>query len=149
MPFRTTLKTTGGGKLQAVLKKAEETRVKKIKVGIFSESKYQDADQTPVATVALIQEYGLAGNPERPFFRRAISELERDLPGKLADILDPATLDVDAAAADAVGRYAAGVVRDSAKDLKDPPNAANTVKRGKNPLVDTGELVAAVDHEAV
>ena len=35
MAFKTTLTTKGGGKLQAVLKKAEEARRKQVKVGLF------------------------------------------------------------------------------------------------------------------
>ena len=66
MAFKTTLTTKGGGKLQAVLKKAEEARRKQVKVGFFSTAKYED--QTPVATVAAVQEFGApkASIPERP-----------------------------------------------------------------------------------
>ena len=76
MAFTTTVSTKGGAKLKAVLAQAEKQRAKKIKVGFFSTSEYEDG--TKVATGAAIQEYGLAGNPERPFFRQAIAELEQE-----------------------------------------------------------------------
>ena len=147
MAFKTTLTTKGGGKLQAVLKKAEEARRKQVKVGFFSTAKYED--QTPVATVAAVQEFGApkASIPERPFFRQAIAELEQDLPKELAKVLDPQTMTVDDATANRIGSYAVQVVQDRIIDLVAPPNAETTVKRGDNPLVDSKQLHDAVDYQ--
>ena len=57
MAFTTTVSSKGGAKLKAVLAQAEKQRAKKIKVGFFSTSEYEDGTKT--ATVATIQEYGL------------------------------------------------------------------------------------------
>ena len=151
MAFTSSVKITGGAKLKAVLAKAEQQRKKQIKVGFFPDKKYDDADATPVALVAAIQEFGLAGNPERPFFRQSIAQLEQDLGRRLARILDPKTMTVSAADAEEIGRYAVGVVQDHIQNLRDPANAASTIelKDGKNnPLIDSGEMFDAVDYVA-
>ena len=151
MAFTTSIKTSGGAKLQAVLKKAEQQRKKQIKVGFFPDKKYDDADATPVALVAAIQEFGLAGNPERPFFRQSIAQLEQDLGRRLARILDPKTMTVSASDAEEIGRYAVGVVQDHIQSLRDPANAASTIelKDGKNnPLIDSGRLHDSADYQA-
>ena len=151
MAFTSSVKITGGAKLKAVLAKAEQQRKKKIKVGFFPSAKYDDADATPVALVAAIQEFGLAGNPERPFFRQSIAQLEQDLGRRLARILDPKTMTVSASDAEEIGRYAVGVVQDHIQSLRDPANAASTIelKDGKNnPLVDSGRLHDSADYQA-
>ena len=152
MAFTTGVKTTGGKKLEAVLKKAEQARAKKIKVGFFSDKKYDDANQTPVAVTAAVNEFGLGtGTPERPFFRQSIAQLEQELGKKLAGILDPTTMDVSAADAAEIGRFAVGIIQGRIQDLKDPPNTPATIRQkgSSNPLVDTGELHNAVDWEVV
>ena len=151
MAFSTGLTTKGGGKLKAILDRAEKAKGRKseIRVGFFSDKKYDDADQTPLATVAAIQEFGLAGNPERPFFRQAIAELERTLPRQLRGLVNPETMDVDAATAARIGQIAAQTIRDRIVALRDPANAETTVKRGDNPLVDSGQMHGAVDYETV
>ena len=151
MAFTTTLKTSGGAKLKAILDKAEKAkaaRAKQIKVGFFSTAEYDDG--TKIAGIAAVNEFGLANVPERPFMRQAAAILEDKLPGKLKGIIDPATLTVDAAAADKIGEYAVEVVKERIVDLKEPPNTPSTLmqKRGDVPLVDTGEMLAAVDYEA-
>lgn len=107
MGFTSSIKTTGGKKLEAVLKaaeKAKSARKKEIKVGFFASAKYDDKDQTPVALVAALNEFGLGtGTPERPFFRQSIAIIEDGLPKKLAGILDPTTMDVSAADAARLG----------------------------------------------
>ena len=56
----------GGAKLADHLRKQLETSpVHKVTVGVFSESRYPDG--TPVASVAVFQEYGTDGHtPRRP-----------------------------------------------------------------------------------
>ena len=147
MAFTTSIKTSGGKKLEAVLKKAEDARRSKIKVGFFSDAKYDDGTQ--IAAVAVVNEFGLADTPERPFLRRATAELEDAVPKALRDVIDPTTMTVDGPTADRVGRLAVEVVQDAIDTLKDPPNAPSTVmlKRGDNPLVDSGQMKAAVSYE--
>ena len=73
--------------------------------------------------------------------------MEDQLPGKLAKILDPKTMDLSAADANLVGEFAVQVVKDRIIDLVAPPNAETTVKRGDNPLVDSKQLHDAVDYQ--
>ena len=147
MAFTTSVSSKGGDKLKAALKKAEEARRSKVKVGFFSSARYEDGQ--PVAEVAAIQEFGGGNVPERPFFRQAIAIMEDELPGKLAKIIDPTTMTVDAAAADKIGEYAAGVVRDRIRDFQDPGNAESTIlAKGKDdPLVRSGKMMNSVSYE--
>ena len=148
MPITGSVKTTGGKKLEAILKKAEEARRKQVKVGFFSTAKYDDG--TPVAANAAIQEFGLGASiPERPFFRQSIAIIEQELPAKLAKILDPATLTVDAAAADKIGEFAKETIQGRIRDFKDPPNAESTIlqKGSDSPLQDTDKMLNSVDYE--
>lgn len=68
---------TGGAalaaKLKEIAKKAGEANT--LRVGFLSGSTYPDKANTPVATVAAIQEFGAprAGIPPRPFFRNMIA----------------------------------------------------------------------------
>ena len=146
MAFTTSIKSTGGKKLEATLKKAEEARRSKVRVGFFSDAKYDDGQ--PIAEVAARNEFGVPGNtPERPFFRQSIAELERTLPRQLRGLVNPETMDVDAATAARIGEFAVQTIRDRIVALRDPANAETTVKRGDNPLIDSGEMLAAVDFQ--
>ena len=115
----------------------------------FLQRRSEYPDGTKIAGIAAVNEFGLANTPERPFMRQAAAILEDTLPGKLKGIIDPETLDVDAAAAARIGAYAVEVVKERIVDLKEPPNTPSTLmqKRGDVPLVDTGEMLAAVDYE--
>ena len=134
--------------MEATLKKAEEARRSKVRVGFFSSAKYDDGK--PVAEVAAYQEFGIgAGVPERPFFRQSIAIMEDELPGKLAKLIDPATMTVDAAAADKIGEYAKDVIQGRIADFQDPPNAEGTIlaKGNDDPLVRTKKMHDSVDYE--
>ena len=71
------------------------------------------------------------------------------MPKQLRGIVNPETMEISAANAARIGRFAVEMIQSRIKDLKDPENAESTliVKRGDNPLVDTGELHDAVDYE--
>jgi hypothetical protein len=148
MPITGSVKTTGGKKLEAILKKAEQPRRKQVKVGFFSTAKYDDG--TPVAANAAIQEFGLGASiPERPFFRQSIAIIEQELPAKLAKIIDPATMEVSAADAAKIGEYAKETIQGRIRDFKDPPNAEGTIlqKGSDSPLQDTDKMLNSVDYE--
>ena len=151
MAITSGIRTSGGKRLEAVLKKAEAARKTKVKVGFFADKKYDDKNQTPVAVVAAIQEFGLGGGgiPERPFFRQSIAQLEDELPKKLAGVIDPETMTVDAVAAARIGAYAVEVVKDRISDLQDPPNAESTIlqKGSDSPLQETNKMLNSVDYE--
>ena len=148
MAFTTSVKTKGGKKIKAIMAKAEQNRGKKIKVGFFSASAYPDGTKT--ALVAAAQEFGLAGLPERPFFRQAIAIIEKELPRQLRGIINPETMEISAGDAARIGRFAVDTIQARINDLTDPKNAETTILRkgSDNPLVDTGELHDAVDYEA-
>ena len=144
----------GGDKLRRFLREAGKGGVKGIKVGFFSEAKYQDG--TPVAAVAAWNEFGTKTIPERPFFRRAVADMEDGVTKILKANIDPEKMVVDRHLADTVGAYAAGQVQESITSLREPPNAPSTIARkrkklhgkkgtgGENPLIDTGFMGSAV-----
>ena len=138
---------SGGEKIKAIMAQAEKQRRSKIKVGIFPESEYEDGTKT--AEVGAIQEFGdpQDGIPERPYFRQAVAEIERDLPKQMRGIIDPKTMEISERNAARIGRYAAGVIRERIRAIKNPPNAPATLarKNGDNPLIDRGELHDAID----
>ena len=65
------------------------------------------------------------------------------MPGKLAKIIDPATMTVDAAAAAKIGEYAKQTIQDRIRDFQDPPNSETSIlAKGKDdPLVLTGKMM--------
>ena len=146
---KVTVNRTGGKKLQRLLREAGKGGVSGVKVGFFSDARYQDG--TPVAAVAAWNEFGTKNIPERPFFRNALAESERGVSNILAKGIDTKKMVVDDRLAGRVGEYVAGQVQESITALKDPPNAPETVARkrkklhgkkgvggGENPLIDTG-----------
>ena len=178
----------GGKKLQRLLREAGKGGVSGVKVGFFSTAKYQDG--TPVAAVAAWNEFGTGphtiaakpgkvlaftgsggetvfvrqvnhpGIPERPFFRRAIAEMEDGVSKILKSGLDPKKMVVDEQLADRVGLYAAAQVQESIVALNDPPNSPATIAQkrkklhgkkgtggGETPLMDTGTLRNSVAWE--
>ena len=168
MAFTTTVSSKGGAKLQAVLKKAEDARRKKVKVGFFASAKYEGrsnpfvlarnegqvigvhgparpanvGEGAQVANVAAILEFGApkASIPERPFFRQSIAIMEDGLPHFLSGIIDPLTMEVGDREANEVGAWAADIIQDRIVELKDPPNSELTIelKGSSNPLIDEG-----------
>ena len=149
MPIKTGITTKGGERLKAILAKAEQSRVSKIKVGYMGNDKYPDG--TPLVSVAVGQNFGepKAGIPERPFFSQAASIMRQDLPGILLHTIDPKTLTVGPGEARVIGAWAIGIIQERALALKLPPNAASTLaeKQGNNPLVDTGKLATGATYD--
>ena len=178
----------GGKKLQRLLREAGKGGVSGVKVGFFSTVRYEDG--TPVAAVAAWNEFGTGphtiapkeakvlaftgsegqtvfaksvqhpGVPERPFFRRAIAEMEDGVSKILKSGLDPKKMVVDEQLADRVGLYAAAQVQESIVALNDPPNSPATIAQkrkklhgkkgtggGETPLMDTGTLRNSVSWE--
>jgi hypothetical protein len=140
----------GGEKFQIALRDLA-TRVAKpatVKIGFLEDAKYPDG--TPVAMIAAINEYGAPsrGQPPRPFFRRMIEAKQGEWPAAIAGLLRDNELDA-AKALDLTGAAIAGQLRQSIRDLVDPPLAASTIRRKgfDKPLVDTGQMLNSVDHE--
>ena len=148
MPIKTGISTKGGDKLKAILAKAEQARRSKIKVGYMGD---RYADGTPLAQVAAANNYGIpgAGIPERPFFSQSVSVMREELPRVLLRTIDPATLTVSEGEARVIGAWAAGIIRERALALKQPPNTPYTLKQkeGQNPLVDTSRLATGATYD--
>ena len=166
---KTTVKRSGGRKLDKFLREAGKGGVSKVEVGFFSTAKYKDG--TPVAAVAAWNEFGTEpyairakagktlaftgseggtvfakevkhpGIPERPFFRQAISRMEDELPDFIKKRIDPKMMVVDEQLAGRIGAYAQGQVQNSIAELREPANAESTkmAKGSDNPLVGKGE----------
>ena len=146
----------GGEKLRRLLREAAKRRDTTVEVGFFSTAKYDDKRGTPVAAVAAWNEFGTETIPERPFFRRALAEVEDGVTKIVKAGIDTEKMVVDDRLAGRVGAYVAGQIQESITALKYPPNAPETVARkrkklhGKkpkgpskgveNPLIDTGHM---------
>ena len=134
----------GGEKLRRLLREAAKRRDTTVEVGFFSEARYEDG--TPVAAVAAWNEFGTEDIPERPFFRRALAEVEDGVTKIVKAGIDTEKMVVDDRLAGRVGAYVAGQIQESITALKEPPNAPSTIKEkgGSSPLLDTGHMRESV-----
>lgn len=89
--------------------------------------------------------------PARPFMRHAVGPaVAATTPVKLAMV--PAFNAGEATAGDvlnAMGPFAEAAFKQAITDLRDPPNAASTVraKKSDNPLIDTGLMRGSLTHQ--
>lgn len=140
----------GGKKFAQVLERVAVALSKPAvaRIGFLEGSRYPDG--TPVALVAAIQDYGApaAGVPARPFFRNMIAAKKQEWPGAIAKALKRTDNDVEKAL-DMVGAGIAGQLRQSIRDTNLPPLKAATIarKQSSKPLIDSGHLLASVDHD--
>ena len=143
---KVTVKRTGGRKLEKFLKEAGRGGVSSVAVGFFSDARYDDQKGTPVAAVAAWNEFGTKNIPERPFFRRAIAEMEDGIANIIKAGIDPQKMVVDKGLADRIGAYAQGQVQESIMVLRDPANTPRTIraKQSSNPLLDTEFMQSSV-----
>ena len=124
-------KRTGGQRLKRFLREAKSAEAKSsgVDVGFMASSRYPSG--LPVAAAAAAHEFGMAGLPERPFFRGAIESTKRQMRDALRRGIDPKTMVLDAETALRVGAALAGGVRQNL--ASDPP------------LIDTTKMIASVD----
>ena len=129
---------SGGEKLAKVLQDAGRGGIKSVDVGVFASAKYQDG--TPVAAVAIKNEFGKGPIPERPAIRIANKENEKVLIRLIKNTTDPEKMIITKHIGGLIGANHQGATQQSIVKLRDPGNAASTVKakRSSNPLVDTG-----------
>jgi hypothetical protein len=122
------------------------------RVGWFPEAVYEDG--TPVAEVALIQNYGapLAGIPARPFIEPTIANNERAWRKSIsggAKLVAKGSMSAENVLA-AVGMHAAGSLQQQIASVDAPALSASTqayrLRNGRNfkPLQDTGRMIASV-----
>lgn len=143
--------TVKGGK--AFKDKIEEIRRKlskahTLKVGFLEDATYPNGKSVPM--IAAINEFGAPsrGQPPRPFFRRMIAEKQHEWPVAFNNLLKANDYDVERTL-NLVGEGIAGQLRQSIKDLVDPPLAPSTIKRKgfDKPLIETGHMWNSVAHE--
>jgi len=140
----------GGDKIAKVLasigKGLESGKL--VRVGFLENATYPDGK--PVAMIAAIQDFGApgAGIPPRPFFRNMIRMKKREWPKAIGMNLKATNYDAEKTL-NIVGEAIAGQLRQSIVDTNAPPLAQSTIKRKGHakPLVDTGHMLASVDHE--
>lgn len=143
------------------IKMLQEAKRKVAKVGIVGHQHYDDKNQTPVAYVAAIHEYGSPSQniPARPFFRptiaaqkKAWAKVGRQLLKNGASVEDMLDL---------VGARAAGDVRETLSQIKSPPLKEATIRakerkyksksehRPEKPLFASGLLTKSISHVVV
>ena len=162
MALKSTSRTTGGERLNDVLRKAKAARgVNRISVGIQGGETYDDAERTPVAMVGFWNNFGTDTIPARPFAQQGNARIERGIGAQIRNGIDPQTMVIDRPLADRLGEYAAGEWQQAITDIREPPNAEITVhggwmrsktgklfyvvgKQSTNPLINNGRLRKSV-----
>ncbi len=140
---------SGGGKLEAALRDmaSKVSRAASVDVGFLEGATYPNGVSVPM--VAAIQEYGAPSRniPPRPFFRNMIAAKSGEWPDAVAALLKANDYDARTTL-DQTGSAIAGQLRQSIVDTNSPPLSASTVKRkgSEKPLVDTGHMLASIDH---
>ena len=146
------LELSGGEALQDRLKEIMQKAGKAgtVSVGFMAGATYQDKDQTPIAMVAAIQEYGApaAGIPSRPFFRNMIAKESPRWGKELGRLAVHTDYDV-AQTLDGMGQIIQGQLKESIIEFNSVPLAPATIaKKGfATQLIDTGIMQNAVDYE--
>lgn len=151
----TTAQVIGGNKLDSFLRNAGKGSIDEIQVGFFESARYSDG--TPVATVALWNEFGTRNpdgsihTPERPFFRNALRKSRRKISRLIAQEVDPKTMVVERRTAERVGALVQGEIQREIVRLRIPPNAPSTIrsKGSSNPLVNDRVMTLAVSWNVI
>lgn len=145
-------------KLKIAIKGLDGAR---LQVGFLESAKY--ADGTPVAQVAIVQEFGTDHIPPRPFMRTTAAEKTNEWVaqfGKGAKAVANGRLTTQQVM-DAMGLAIAGDIKKTIAGITSPPLKESTVKarqrryadkktRGNlaKPLVDTAVMINSVTHLA-
>lgn len=135
---------------QALKKEIDKLRAPNFAlVGIHESAGMVEDGQMTVATLGAIQHFGNDHIPPRPWLDKGVEagtkEIITTVREGIADGLDSRQI------IDRAGNEAVGAVKDYIFDLKDPPNAASTIKRkgSSNPLIDTQNMRNKVTHKVV
>ena len=147
------------GGTEALRRAIAAMKSKKLRVGWFDTSQYQDG--TPVAYVAAIHEFGnpAGGVPARPFMRPTIEaktpEWKSTLAGGAHQVLN-GKLTAEQMLGQ-VGQMAAGNIAETIASIDTPALKTGTIKARESrrnspgvstkPLVDTGLLIQSVNHK--
>lgn len=143
---------SGGDKLEDFLKDLGK-KIKQsasVEVGFMEDATYEDG--TPVALVAMIQDYGApaANIPPRPFFRNMIQAESEHWGEDLATLLKSTDYNSEQAL-DLMGEEIAGNLRDSINEFDSVPLAPATIasKGFDKQLIDTAHMFRSVDHRVI
>ena len=140
----------GGDKLEAALRdiasKLETGGV--VQIGFFEGATNSETGAS-IPMYAAIQNYGSSsrGIPPRPFMSNMIADKSPGWPRLVEASLKLANYNSEQAL-DTVGETIAGELMDSITNGGWAPNAPSTLarKKGTQPLIDTGDMLAAVRH---
>ena len=125
-------------------------------VGFFENSRYDDGTQ--VAMVAAANEFGIQFDktqrkiPSRPFFRNANKKVVKKLVDLLAESLEKSlTYILSKQDMNRLGAAHQGAIQKEIRDLKEPPNAPETIARkgSENPLIASGTMRRSVTYKTI
>ena len=128
-----------------------------VKVGVQAGAEHKPSskgskpkDTTDMVAIAVANEFGTKGIPERSFLRSTTDEQQRELIVLKVEAIRRITIGRTTVKKqlDKIGLYLGSKVQNKIKDLRTPPNALSTVraKGSSSPLVDTGQLRASIRH---
>ena len=143
---------SGGNKLDEFLKDLGKkvAQSASVEVGFMEDATYEDG--TPVALVAMIQDYGApaANIPPRPFFRNMIETESGHWGEDLAILLKSTNCNAEQAL-NLMGEEIAGELQDSINEFDSVPLAPATIaSKGFNKqLIDTAHMFRSVDHRVI
>lgn len=136
----------GGDKLEAALSRiaAKLEHGGTLEVGFMERSTYPDG--TPVAAVALWQDFGTSTIPSRPFFRNMVATKSVGWPRAVALNLKATDYDITVT----LGRMGLGIrdqLQESIRQTNSPPLAKSTIRRKgfAKPLIDTSHMINSAD----
>jgi len=136
------------GFLNRILNKVQRSPI--VEVGFMEDAAYEDG--TPVALVAMIQDYGApaANIPPRPFFRNMIEAESEHWGEDLATLLKSTNYNAEQAL-DLMGEEIACELQDSINEFDRVPLAPATIasKGFDKQLIDTAHMFRSVDHRVV
>ena len=143
---------SGGNKLDEFLKDLgrKVAQSASVEIGFMEDATYEDG--TPVALVAMIQDYGApaANIPPRPFFRNMIEAESEHWGEDLATLLKSTNYNAEQAL-DLMGEEIAGELQDSINEFDSVPLAPATIasKGFDKQLIDTAHMFRSVSHRVI
>ena len=154
--MKLTLTQTGGDKLEALLRQAQNpSKAPRIAAGYLPNARFSGGQ--PVAPIATELEFGRSQpkQPARPFFRNAIPAIVKVVRKITREQIDPQTMEVTPALAAEVGAAAATAINRAAAKVPGPALAAGTIARKRRagypkpakPGYATGELQTKASFE--
>lgn len=107
-------------------------------------------DMLQLVQVVIWNEFGTDKIPERPAIRQAFDENLDEIIRFCSVNYQLYTLDKISTAEllNRIGLFMVSLIKNSIRDLQEPPNAPYTIakKKSSNPLIDTGQMIQSVQH---